>query len=52
MTTRSGIERALTEMNEAENSPDLTAEQKSAAIDRLFHPDVQGVGQRRLEGRT
>lgn len=42
MTTRSEIERALREMNEAENSPDLTAEQKSQVVDRLSHPEVQG----------
>jgi hypothetical protein len=42
MTTRSEIERTLTEMNEAENSPDLTAEQKSQVVDNLSHPDVQG----------
>jgi hypothetical protein len=42
MTTRSEIERTLTEMNEAENSPDLTAEQKSQVVDKLSHPDVQG----------
>lgn len=42
MTTRSEIERTLTELNEAENSPDLTAEQKSLVVDKLCHPDVQG----------
>lgn len=42
MTARVKIERTLTEMNEAENSPDLTAEEKSQVVDRLSHPDVQG----------
>jgi hypothetical protein len=42
MVTRSEIERTLREMNEAENSPDLTAEQKSQVVDKLSHPDVQG----------
>jgi hypothetical protein len=42
MTTRSEIERTLTEMNEAENSSDLTAEQKSQVVDKLSHPDVRG----------
>lgn len=42
MTTRSEIERTLREMNEAENSPDLMAEQKSQVVDKLSHPDVQG----------
>lgn len=42
MTTRIDIERTLSEMNEAENSPDLTAEQKSQVVDKLCHPDVQG----------
>ena len=42
MTTRSEIERTLKEMNEAENSPDLTAEQKSQVVDKLSHAGVQG----------
>jgi hypothetical protein len=42
VTTRSQIERTLTEMNEAENSLDLTAEQKSQVVDSLSHPGVQG----------
>lgn len=42
MTTRSKIEHTLEEMNEAENSHDLTAEQKSQVVDKLSHPDVQG----------
>lgn len=42
MATRPEIERTLTRLNVAENSPDLTAEQKSLVIDELSHPDVQG----------
>lgn len=42
--TRADIERTLIELNEAENSFDLTAEQKSQVVDRLSHPDVQGWG--------
>ncbi len=40
--TRSDIERTISELNDAENSPDLTAEQKSQVVDRLSNPDVQG----------
>jgi hypothetical protein len=42
MTSRADIERVLTEINEAENSPDLTAAQKSQVVDTVSTPDVQG----------
>ena len=42
MVTRAEIEQTLTSLNAAENSTDLTAEEKSSAIDELSHPDVQG----------
>ncbi len=41
-TTRAEIERTLTEINQAENSPDLTAAQKSQVVDTDSTPDVQG----------
>lgn len=42
MTTRDQIKQTLSRMNEAENAPELTPEQKSSVIDDLSHPDVQG----------
>lgn len=41
-TTRAEIERTLTEINQAENSPDLTAAQKSQVVDTVSTSDVQG----------
>lgn len=40
--TRDSIERTLRTLNDAENSPDLTPAEKSAAIDALMAPDVHG----------
>ena len=42
MATREGIEGTLDELNRAENSAELSPEQKAAATDRLCHPDVEG----------
>lgn len=42
MVTRDAIERTLSELNEAENDPTLDAQMKSAVVDRLSTPDVQG----------
>lgn len=42
MATRGEIEQTLTTMNAAENSPELSAEEKSLLIDDLSHPDVEG----------
>lgn len=42
MTSRAEIERILTEINEAENSPDLTAAERSQVIDTVSAPGVQG----------
>ena len=42
MTSRSEIERLLARLNEAENSSDLTAAQKSQVIDSVSTSDVQG----------
>jgi hypothetical protein len=42
ITSRAEIERILAEINEAENSADLTAAQKSQVIDTVSTSDVQG----------
>lgn len=42
MTSRAQIERVLAEINEAENSPDLTAAEKSHVIDTVSASDVRG----------
>lgn len=42
MAARDAIEQTLTRINAAENSPELSAEQKSLVIDDVSHPDVEG----------